>query len=52
MSKMMIYVIYYNEMEDTNVFTTNLSLVEEIIQQLAIETDTEITEWKYRVIIE
>ena len=45
---MKIYVIYHNELENTNIFTTKKEKINEIILDVAEKTDTKYTEWKYR----
>lgn len=39
-------------MEDTNLFTTDFSKIDELIQIMAEHTNTEICEWKYRTLQE
>ena len=47
-----IYVIYHNTLEDTNLFTTDRSKIDQLIQIMAEHTNTEVCEWKYKTIKE
>lgn len=45
---MIIYVIYHNIYEDTNIFTTNKKKIDEIIKKMCLETDTKEDEWNIK----
>ncbi len=47
-----IYVVYHNTFEDTNVFFTDYNKAQEMLNDLANNTDTKRTEWKIRVLRE
>ena len=47
-----IYIIYHETFENTNVFTTDINKIDELKKKLATKTYTEISEWKYKKIIE
>lgn len=47
-----IYVICHCRLEDTNLFTTHLSRVDELIVMMAHKTKTKISEWEVRTLVE
>ena len=49
---MIIYVIYHNIYEDTNIFTTDKKKIGEIIKKMCLETDTKEDEWNIKEISE
>lgn len=49
---MKILVIYHHTLENTNVFVTDADKVEDVINKLCNETNTDIGEWKIRVLTE
>jgi hypothetical protein len=47
-----MYLIYNEELTDTNVILTDKGDIEDKIKELADKSDTDISEWKYKEIME